>query len=160
MVDCNTHRANHRGVLGHTRQMRRSALSARLLRYLHTALLGWSLCVMAYSILAVELTLAWNHVEGVYEVVSTGQFIPLLIGILGLGRAVVSAVTEHRVPLRGSVSPSVGLSHDGHADDASQRRLKSRRCERTTPPQPSSTVFAATGKGLSLTPIGRRGGTA
>ena len=56
--------------------------------------------MICYSILAVELTLAWNNVEGVYEVSSTGQFVPLLIGILGLGRALVSAFIARSGPSR------------------------------------------------------------
>lgn len=55
---------------------------------------------MCYSILAIELTLYKNNVGGVYEVSSTGQFIPLLIGILGLGRALVCAFVEHRPSFR------------------------------------------------------------
>jgi hypothetical protein len=34
--------------------------------------------VIIYSIINIELTLAWNHVTGVYEVSSTGQVIPSL----------------------------------------------------------------------------------
>lgn len=55
----------------------------------------WSSAVIVYSILAVELTLAWNHVRGVYDVSSTGQLIPLFIGLVGLVRAVLSALVEH-----------------------------------------------------------------
>ena len=35
---------------------------------------------MTYSLLNVELTLAWNKVTGVYGVGSTGQVIPLIAG--------------------------------------------------------------------------------
>lgn len=37
---------------------------------------------MIYSILAVELTLKWNHVSDVYEVRSTGQLLPLIGGVV------------------------------------------------------------------------------
>lgn len=37
-------------------------------------------------IVAVELTLRWNDVKGVHDVGSTGQLLPLIIGISGLGR--------------------------------------------------------------------------
>lgn len=32
--------------------------------------------------LAVELTLRYNHIQGVYEVSSTGQLIPLVLGVI------------------------------------------------------------------------------
>lgn len=35
----------------------------------------------SWSILAVELTLMWNSVKGVYNVQSTGQIIALVIGL-------------------------------------------------------------------------------
>lgn len=63
-------------------------------------MIAWSTCIICYTILAVELTLAWNRIEGVYEVNSTGQFIPLLIGLLGLGRSVVSAFLTRSIPIR------------------------------------------------------------
>ena len=59
---------------------------------------------MIYSTLSVELTLAWNNVDGIYEISSTGQFIPFLIGVLGLGRALVSAFVTHPVPSRVSTT--------------------------------------------------------
>jgi hypothetical protein len=37
--------------------------------------------VASWSILAVELTLHWNSVEGVYNVKSTGQIIALVVGL-------------------------------------------------------------------------------
>jgi hypothetical protein len=64
--------------------------------FLHSITLAWSTVVIIYSILAVELTLRWNHVQGVSEVRSTGQFIPLFTGLLGLTRAVVLALIEHK----------------------------------------------------------------
>lgn len=36
---------------------------------------------MIWAILAVELTLTWNHMSGVYNVSSTGQVIPLVAGL-------------------------------------------------------------------------------
>jgi hypothetical protein len=51
--------------------------------------------VILYSILAIEITLSWNHVSGVYEVSSTGQFIPLFIGLMGVGKSLVAAFLEH-----------------------------------------------------------------
>ena len=37
--------------------------------------------IYIWLIIAVELTLKWNAVEGVYMVNSTGQVIPLVVGI-------------------------------------------------------------------------------
>jgi len=37
-------------------------------------------------ILAVELTIKWNKIEGVGDIGSTGQLLPLIIGIGGMGR--------------------------------------------------------------------------
>ncbi|KAL6363996.1 hypothetical protein LRP88_03429 [Fusarium phalaenopsidis] len=39
---------------------------------------------LVYSITGIELTLYWNGVGGVYDVNSTGQLIPLTIGLCGL----------------------------------------------------------------------------
>ncbi|RSM12419.1 hypothetical protein CEP52_002471 [Fusarium oligoseptatum] len=39
---------------------------------------------LVYSITGIELTLYWNGVRGVYDVNSTGQLIPLTIGLCGL----------------------------------------------------------------------------
>ena len=36
--------------------------------------------LMIYSIVAVELTLMWNHVTNIYEVKSTGQALALVFG--------------------------------------------------------------------------------
>ena len=43
---------------------------------------------LAWAIIAVELTLYWNGITGVYDVQSTGQLIPLITGIVGLVRAI------------------------------------------------------------------------
>ena len=39
---------------------------------------------LVYSVLGIELTLHWNGVTGVYSVGTTGQLIPLTIGLCGL----------------------------------------------------------------------------
>ena len=39
-----------------------------------------SIFSIVYSIIAIELTLVWNNVSGVYNVNSTGQVIPLIAG--------------------------------------------------------------------------------
>ena len=42
--------------------------------------------VIMWASLAIELTLAWNGVSGVYVPESTGQLIPFVVGVLGLVR--------------------------------------------------------------------------
>lgn len=67
---------------------------------MHLFMFTWSTVVIIYTILAVELTLAWNNVRGVYDVQSTGQFIALFIGLVGLVRAVACALLEHATDIR------------------------------------------------------------
>ena len=47
-----------------------------------------------WFVLAAELTLAWNSVNNVYDLNSTGQLIPFIIGLLGLIRALHFVVME------------------------------------------------------------------
>jgi hypothetical protein len=42
--------------------------------------------MIIWTTVAVELTLAWNDVTGVYVLGSTGQLIPFVVGVLGLLR--------------------------------------------------------------------------
>ena len=39
-----------------------------------------AIALFAYSIAAVELIIKWNSISGVYNIKSTGQVIPLVIG--------------------------------------------------------------------------------
>ena len=47
-----------------------------------------SLLLVSWFVLAVELTLRWNSVIGIYDIGSTGQLIPFIIGLLGLLRVI------------------------------------------------------------------------
>ena len=47
-----------------------------------------SLLLVAWFVLAVELSLRWNSVIGIYDIGSTGQLIPFIIGLLGLLRVI------------------------------------------------------------------------
>lgn len=40
--------------------------------------------LMAWTVLTIELTLVWSQIDGVYEISSTSQLIPLVIGLQGL----------------------------------------------------------------------------
>ena len=42
--------------------------------------------VLIWSVLSVELTLAWNSVTNIYSIAATGQLIPFIAGMLGFLR--------------------------------------------------------------------------
>ncbi|KAK0619016.1 hypothetical protein B0T14DRAFT_198914 [Immersiella caudata] len=52
-----------------------------------------------FSILAIELTLYWNHIEQVYVLGNTGQLIPFIIGILGLCQCATTIIRDRSVGL-------------------------------------------------------------
>ncbi|CAF9941050.1 MAG: hypothetical protein HETSPECPRED_002856 [Heterodermia speciosa] len=54
----------------------------RRLYRIKCAATGLLSCIL--SILAIELTLKWNKVRGVYSITSTGQYAPLIIGVGGV----------------------------------------------------------------------------
>ena len=47
-----------------------------------------SLLLISWFVLAVELSLRWNSVTGIYDIGSTGQLIPFIIGLLSLLRVI------------------------------------------------------------------------
>jgi hypothetical protein len=51
---------------------------------------------LAFVILAFELQLRWNHIDGINSVNSSGQIIPLTIGTLSLLQAIVSVTLAIR----------------------------------------------------------------
>jgi hypothetical protein len=65
--------------------------------------------VTLWACLAIELTLGWNAVKGVYVPSSTGQLIPFVVGLLGLVRNL------HLI--------AVKLSERAHASNEHQRKL-------------------------------------
>lgn len=54
---------------------------------------------LVWAVLAVELSLSWNKVSGIYTIQSTGQLIPFIIGIVSFVR-VVLALLESQSRLR------------------------------------------------------------
>ena len=50
---------------------------------------------MIWSLVAVELTLYWNGVTGVYGIDSTGQLIPFITGVLSLVGLLQATVTTY-----------------------------------------------------------------
>jgi hypothetical protein len=47
---------------------------------------------IAMAILATELTIAWNKIQGVNDTKSVGQLIPLMIGVGGIGHVLLVAI--------------------------------------------------------------------
>jgi Trk-type K+ transport system membrane component len=43
-------------------------------------------------ILATELTITWNKIQGVNDTKSVGQLIPLMIGVGGIGHVVLAVI--------------------------------------------------------------------
>lgn len=60
---------------------------------------GMNLLCIIWTIIAVELTLLWNNINGVYSLNSTGQLIPLIIGVAGL-LSFLHGMTVERSKLR------------------------------------------------------------
>src|SRR5579862_206702 len=50
-----------------------------------------------FSILAIELTLKWNSVKGVYTLSSAGQLIPFVIGLSGVVQTISCIIDERFV---------------------------------------------------------------
>ena len=50
----------------------------------HTTTFASSLFFIIWSVLAIELTLTWNDTQGIYNISSTGQLIPFIVGLAGL----------------------------------------------------------------------------
>jgi hypothetical protein len=50
---------------------------------------------MIWSLIAIELTLFWNGVTGIYDIDSTGQLIPFITGILSLVGLLQATVTTY-----------------------------------------------------------------
>lgn len=53
-----------------------------------------NLCCLTWAVIAIEITLHWNSVSGIYDVATTGQLIPFIIGIVSILRFFL-AVTVH-----------------------------------------------------------------
>ncbi|CAN9180610.1 unnamed protein product [Alternaria alternata] len=47
---------------------------------------------IAMVILATELTIAWNKIQGVNDTKSVGQLIPLMIGVGGIGHVLLAVI--------------------------------------------------------------------
>lgn len=58
-----------------------------------------SLIVLIVDVVSTELTLHWNHVGGIYEVASTGQIIPLVVGIGSMIAVIWKLKTLRKVTL-------------------------------------------------------------
>ncbi len=45
--------------------------------------LAIGLFTLVWSIIAIELTIHWNNISGMYALDSTGQYVPLAVGLGG-----------------------------------------------------------------------------
>ena len=52
------------------------------------------LAVAITIVTAAELTIRWNHINGVYSVAPTGQTIPLVLGIAAVTVVLYKAITS------------------------------------------------------------------
>ena len=60
----------------------------------------WYCTMTIYTVLAVELTIAWTAIDGVYTIQTTGQLIPFIIGLMGLFKALHDVNFESKVSIR------------------------------------------------------------
>ncbi|OCK74898.1 hypothetical protein K432DRAFT_429753 [Lepidopterella palustris CBS 459.81] len=125
----------------------------------YSELTAWCTIMAIYilwTIIGVELTLYWNGVSGVYELNSTGQFIPFVTGVVGLVRMLhlllldrtkkltkfqawakeylETVPSEGRVPVppRAPVPPSISMGQMAHrirAAASQQHKPASQNCE-------------------------------
>jgi uncharacterized membrane protein YuzA (DUF378 family) len=51
---------------------------------IHRFMLATDVLIVIWTVLAVELSLIWSHVTGIYEISSTSQLIPLVVGLSGV----------------------------------------------------------------------------
>ena len=56
-----------------------------------------SIACAIYTILAIELTIVWNGIGGIYDIQTTGQLIPFVIGTIGLFRTLYNVNFEFKV---------------------------------------------------------------
>lgn len=76
------------------------------------------MCVLLWTILTVELSLSWSQVYGVYEIASTSQLIPLVIGLSGLLQNLLAfsyarVINEVKIPTR-NLLPGIQRSDRGN----------------------------------------------
>ena len=91
---------------------------------------------MVYSIVAVELTLVWNHMTEVYTVNSTGQVIPLIVGS---GMLINMLLKIRDLFVIGPIAPHLGSQTDRVQNDrnkslsTSHKDVESTECEKSSP---------------------------
>jgi hypothetical protein len=79
-------------------------------------------------ILATELTIAWNKIQGVNDAKSVGQLIPLMIGVGGIGHVLLVMIRE---AIRGP--KPVDEKTREHLPEARYNLMVLRARRRTTP---------------------------
>jgi predicted helicase len=71
----------YRATLNNRQSSRKYSWMASITLHILTVL------AIAYFILSIELTISWNRITGVYNIKSTGQLIPFIIGVVSSTRA-------------------------------------------------------------------------
>ena len=52
------------------------------------------LAVLVWLVITIELTLNFNHASGIYDIDSTGQLIPFVIGIVSMGKTLNALLVD------------------------------------------------------------------
>jgi hypothetical protein len=94
----------HWGSILQTLLVSQGTISIAFLRDGHTAgryisyfmyLIGF--IYTSYALIAIELMVIWNDIDGVYSVQSTGQLIPLIVGILSFLKTIHDVIFNAKV---------------------------------------------------------------
>ena len=85
--------------------------------------------VIIWAALAIELTLAWNSVSGIYVLGSTGQLIPFVVGVLGLLRNIhlIAIKLSEKAHIKGGGAKEIRVEWETGAyvyEVGSERELK------------------------------------
>lgn len=53
-----------------------------------------NICIALFTIVAIEMIIRWNHISNAYNLGSTSQIIPLVIGVGNLWKVILSLLNE------------------------------------------------------------------
>ena len=97
---------------------RLSNLTEKTFNILRIILGAFAITCAIYAILAIELTIVWNGIGGVYTIQSTGQLIPFVIGLVGLFKVL------HDVNFKFKVSSTQAMNEPGTDESFQRPRLE------------------------------------
>lgn len=84
------------GTDGATKYINQDSEFWRIIRFISP---GFAFIYSAYAVIAIELMIIWNGIDDVYDIRSTGQLIPFVIGVVGLFKALHDVHFEFKVRL-------------------------------------------------------------